>query len=440
MHESSLVLLVIGVVELLLLASVSAVVFRRIQFPYTIGLVIVGVLLAISPDRLGLLEPIRLIRLTPDVVLYLFLPTLIFPAAVQLNLPLLGRNLYPILLLALPGLILSTVIIGGLVGALTPLSWGAAMLFGALISATDPVAVIALFKQLRVPGRLSLLVEGESLFNDATAIVLFGLVLSTIGSDASGPTIAVKGTVTFVVVSLGGLGVGAILAALYAALVRFAEDDPLVEIALSMVLAYAAFVVADHYLHVSGIMALVGAGLVGRRLRRKHFEKATEARAHLHHYWAYAEFVANSFVFLFLGIGGNTFLNRLRGASVSDLSYIAYAVVAVTRGPPGRCLRPHRSVQPMLEGRANRPALSDHHVLGGRVARRPAAGARPEHSGHLPAAAARSRPDGWCCALQSVGPGHVGRSPDSLGSTAVSGSSSSGGTSFRPRLLRVRAE
>ena len=329
MHESSLVLLVIGVVDLLLLASVSAVVFRRIQFPYTIGLVIVGVLLAISPDRLGLLEPIRLIRLTPDVVLYLFLPTLIFPAAVQLNLPLLGRNWYPILLLALPGLILSTVIVGGLVGALTPLSWGAAMLFGTLISATDPVAVIALFKQLKVPGRLSLLVEGESLFNDATAIVLFGLVLSTIGSDASGPTIAVKGTVTFVLVSLGGLAVGAILAALYAALVRFAEDDPLVEIALSMVLAYAAFVVADHYLHVSGIMALVGAGLVGRRLRRKHFEKATEARAYLEHYWAYAEFVANSFVFLFLGIGGNTFLNRVRGASVSDLSYIAYAVVAV---------------------------------------------------------------------------------------------------------------
>src|SRR4030095_2900855 len=188
------------------------------------------------------------------------------PAAVQLNLPLLGRNLYPILLLALPGLILSTVIIGGLVGALTPLSWGAAMLFGALISATDPVAVIALFKHLRVPDRLSLLVEGESLFNDATAIVLFGLVLSTIGSDASGPMIAVKGTVTFVGVSLGGLGVGAILAALYAALVRFVEDDPLVEIALSMVLAYAAFVVADHYLHVSGIMALVGAGLVGRQV------------------------------------------------------------------------------------------------------------------------------------------------------------------------------
>src|SRR4029453_14833043 len=180
MHESSLVPLVIGVLELLLIASVSAVVFRRIRFPYTIGLVIVGVLLAPPRQPLGRLGPIRLIRLTPDVVLYLFLPTLIFPAAVQLNLPLLGRNLYPILLLALPGLLLPTVIIGGLVGALTPLSWGAAMLFGALISATDPVAVIALFKQLRVPGRLSLLVEGESLFNDATAIVLLRVPTPTL--------------------------------------------------------------------------------------------------------------------------------------------------------------------------------------------------------------------------------------------------------------------
>src|SRR4029453_14524298 len=326
MHESSLVLLVIGVLELLLDASVSAVVFRRIRFPYTIGLVIVGVLLALSPHPLGLLEPIRLIRLTPAVVLYLFLPTLIFPAAVQLNLRLLARNRYPILLLAPPGLILSTVIIGGLVGALTPLSWGAAMLFGALISATDPVAVIALFKHLRVPDRLSLLVEGESLFNDATAIVLFGLVLSTIGSDASGPPIPGKGTGHFFGVSLGGLGVGAVLAALYAALVRFAEDDPLVEIALSMVLAYTAFVVAHHYLQVSGIMALVGAGVFGGRLRRKHLEKPTGAGAYLQHYWGYAEFVANSFVFLFLGIGGNTFLHRLRGGSVSDMSYISYAV------------------------------------------------------------------------------------------------------------------
>lgn len=163
MAESSVVLLVIGVLELLLLASISAVAFRYIRFPYTIGLVIVGVILAVAQGRLGVLEPIRLIRLTPEVVLYLFLPTLIFPAAVRLDPRLLRQNLCPILLLALPGMVLSTVIVGTVVGALTPLSWSTAMLFGALISATDPVAVIALFKDLKVPHRLSVLVDGESL-------------------------------------------------------------------------------------------------------------------------------------------------------------------------------------------------------------------------------------------------------------------------------------
>jgi len=329
MNGSGVVLLVIGVLELLLLASLSAVAFRHIRFPYTIGLVIVGVFLAVAQDRLDVLEPMRLIRLNPDVVLYLFLPTLIFPAAVQLDLHLLRQNLYPIFLLALPGMILSAVIVGGIVGALTPLSWATAMLFGALISATDPIAVVALFKDLKAPGRLSVLVNGESLFNDATAIVLFTVLLSAITSDVHGPMIAVRGAVSFIVVSLGGLGVGALVAALYAALVRFAEDDPLVEIALSTVLAYTAFVVAHHYLDVSGIMAVLGTGLVARHLRRQHFEKATETRAYLHHYWSYAEFVANSFIFLFLGIAGNTFLNRLRDANAADMSYIAYAIVAV---------------------------------------------------------------------------------------------------------------
>ena len=323
------VLPVIGVLELLLLASLSAVLFRRLQFPYTIGLVIVGVVLAVAENQLDVLEPMRLVRLTPDVVLYLFIPTLIFPTAVRLDLQLLKRNAYPILLLAVPGLIVSTLVVGGVAGMVTPLAWSTAILFGALISATDPVAVVALFEELKVPRRLSILVEGESLFNDAVAVVLFGGVLSAIGSDARGPVLFAHGAVRFVWVSLGGLGVGAVAAALYAALVRFAEDDPLIEISLSMVLAYTTFAVAHHYLDVSGILAVAAAGLLGRRLRQRHFESTTRAQPYLQHYWSYAEFVANSLIFLFLGIGGHTFLSRLRDASPADTSYIAYAIVAV---------------------------------------------------------------------------------------------------------------
>jgi len=329
MDERGVVVPLVGVLELLLLASLSAVAFRRIRFPYTIGLVIVGAVLAVAENHLGFLEPMRHIRLTPEVVLYLFIPTLVFPAAVRLDLPLLKQNVYLILLLALPGLVVSTLIVGGIVGAMTPLAWSTAMLFGALISATDPVAVVALFEELKVSGRLSVVVEGESLFNDAAAMVLFASILSAINSDTHGRVLLAQGVVSFVWVSLGGLGVGAVAAALYAALVRFAEDDPLIEIALSMVLAYTAFAVADHYLGVSGILAVVAAGLAVRRVRPGHFENATKARPYLRHYWSYAEFVANSFVFVFLGIGADSFLNRWRDGSLMDMRYIVYAVVAV---------------------------------------------------------------------------------------------------------------
>ena len=329
MYESHVAFLVIAILELLLLASLAAVLLRRLQFPYTIGLMIIGILLAFAQERLDVLEAVRQIRLTPDIVFYLFLPTLVFPAAVQLDLRLLRQNLYPLALLALPGVIVSTAIVGSVVGALTPLSWSGALLFGALISATDPVAVVALFKDLRVPGRLSVLVDGESLFNDGTAIVLFLIILSAGASGGVGPLTVVRGAVEFVWVSVGGLGVGALTAVLYGRVVRLAEDDPLVEIALSTVLAYTAFVVGHHYLHVSGILAVVGAGLVGGWLRRAHFDKVTDTRAYVQHYWSYAVFVANSFVFLFLGIGEHTFLTRLRGEGAVELPYIACAIVAV---------------------------------------------------------------------------------------------------------------
>ena len=329
MHEDHVVVLVVGIVDFLLIASVAAVALRRIGFPYTIGLVIIGILTALAQDRFHVLEPLREIRVAPGAVLYLFLPTLVFPAAVQLDLRLLRQNLYPLLVLAFPGVILSTAIVGSIVVALTPLSWSAALLFGALISATDPVAVVALFKDLRVPERLSVLVDGESLFNDATAIVLFTIILSERVSGGVSPLTVAQGAVDFVLVSVGGLAVGAVLTALYGKVVHLAEDDPLVEIALSTVLAYTAFVVAQYYLNVSGIMAVVAAGLIGGRLRRKHFETAKDTRAHLQHYWRYAVFVANSFVFLFLGIGVSAFLNRLRDESWIQLSYIAYAIAAV---------------------------------------------------------------------------------------------------------------
>jgi CPA1 family monovalent cation:H+ antiporter len=327
MHDGGVAIVVVGATELLLLASLSAVVLRRLRFPYTIGLVLVGILLALAPEGVGALEPMRHIRLTPDLVLYLFVPTLVFPAAVHLDMRLLRRNLVPVLLLAGPGVILSAAIIGGGLSAVTPLSAGAALLFGVLIAATDPIAVVALFKEMKVPGRLSVMVDGESLLNDAVAVVVFTIVLGATASGLMGPGTLAGGVLAFAVVSVGGLAVGATLAVAYARIARLAEGDPLVEIALSMVLAYLAFMVADHYLHVSGIMAVVAAGLVAGGLRRR--DLAPDARAYLEYYWGYAEFVANSFVFLGLGMGGTAFLGRLADSDVGRRADITYAVLAV---------------------------------------------------------------------------------------------------------------
>ena len=327
MHEEAVVRAVIGAVELLLLASLSAVVLRRLRFPYTIGLVVAGILLGLAPAGLRALEPLRDIRLTPDVVLYVFVPTLMYPAAVHLDARLLRQNLAPVLLLAGPGVILSAAVVGGIVGMLGSLSWGAALLFGALIAATDPIAVVALFKDMRVAGRLAVLVDGESLLNDAVAVVLFSIVLSVTQSGAVGPTTIARGAGEFVLESAGGLALGVVLAVICARVARLGDGDPMVEIALSVVLAYSAFVIAHHYLHVSGIMAVVAAGLVGRSRPRAPVD--VDTRAYLAHYWSYAEFVANSVVFLYLGLRGQAFLQRLLSGESNSRGYVALAILAV---------------------------------------------------------------------------------------------------------------
>ena len=136
---------------------------RRFRVPYTVALVVAGLLITFrSPAD---------VNLTPELILALFVPPLVFEAAFHLNISDLQRNLPGILLLAVPGVILTTLIVGGILSLALPLSITSALVFGALIAATDPLAVVSLFRKLGVPKRLSVLVEGESLFNDGTAIV-----------------------------------------------------------------------------------------------------------------------------------------------------------------------------------------------------------------------------------------------------------------------------
>lgn len=319
--RSGLVAVVIAVVALLLVAAATSVGFRRTSLPYTVGLVLVGLGLGILTDTFPQLEWLRAARLSPELILFIFLPTLIFESAFNLDSRLLSRNLVPVMVLAAPGLLLSTAVVGTLMAWLTPLGLGAALLFGALISATDPVAVIALFKEIGAPKRLAILVEGESLFNDATAIVLFRIILGVMAGGALGIATVAGGAVEFAYVFLGGLVVGALIGYLMVRSIALADDDPLVQVALSTVVAYAAFIAADHYLHVSGVMATLGAGVVVGTLGSTRFSR--DVRSYLHQFWEFAAFVANSLIFLLVGLSVSL------GDLATHLGPIGWAIVAV---------------------------------------------------------------------------------------------------------------
>jgi Na+/H+ antiporter len=269
-----------------------------------------------EPSHVGLLDQIIFMvslggHLSPSLIFFVFLPPLVFESAFAMDARALIRNLAPVLVLAVPVLILSTAITGTAVmlagGASYGLTWEVALLFGALISATDPVAVVALFKDLGAPKRLGILVEGESLFNDGTAIVLFNILLAmAVASygDATAPVAlggeVLAGVLAFSKVAVGGIVVGLILAWAVFSLIGSITSKEHVEISLSLVLAYAAFVVAEHFLHVSGVMATVAAGLTAGSYGKTKVSPSVEH--FMHAFWGYMGFVMNSLIFFCVGL------------------------------------------------------------------------------------------------------------------------------------------
>ncbi len=278
------------VIELLLIVSLVAIAVRRLRIPYTVALVVVGLLLTTQ-------QPLDL-SLTPEVILALLLPPLVFEAAFHINLRDLQRNLPGILLLAVPGVIITTLIVGGLVSWLTPLSLTMAVVFGALISATDPVAVVALFRALGAPKRLAVLLEAESLLNDGTAIVVYSLALT---AALTGTFHLGAGIAEFLRVATGGLAVGFLLGWLIAQVIS-RIDDYLIETTLTTVLAFGSYLVAER-LGFSGVLAVVAAGLINGNLGPQGMSPTT--RIVLFNFWEYVAFLANSMVFLLIGLQVN---------------------------------------------------------------------------------------------------------------------------------------
>ena len=289
-----------GIVGLLLIAAITHAVTRRFKLPFAVVLVLVGIGLssaAVAYPWIGL--PLYNLRLSSSLILYVFLPTLIFESALSLDFHQLRENLSAVLLLAVPGLLLSTGIIGGVVWLTTSLPLGIAMLLGAILSATDPVAVIAVFRRLGAPQRLKVLVEGESLFNDATAIVLARILLGSVIAGAIARNSLRDWSLEFFGVFLGGLVVGLGLG-LLTGYILGKIDDRFFEITLTTVLAYVSFLLAERVLHVSGVMATIAAGLtLGGWGRMK---LSADVKTYFDHFWAYMAFVANALIFLMVGL------------------------------------------------------------------------------------------------------------------------------------------
>lgn len=296
------------IIELLLVVSIVAIAVRRLRIPYTVALVVVGLLLTFQ-------APIHF-ELTPELILSLFVPPLVFEAAFHLNFQDLRRNLPAILLLAVPGVILTMFIIGGFLSFTLKLSLPIALLFGALIAATDPVAVVALFRTLGVPKRLLVLIEGESLFNDGTAIVLFQLMLAIVLTSKFN---LVTSVADFFKISIGGILVGLVLGWLISQFIT-RVDNYLIETTLTTILAFGAYLVADR-LSFSGLLAVVAAGLVNGNISAQGMSPTS--RIVIFNFWEYVAFLANSLIFLLIGLQVNI------TAMLNSWQLIVWAILAV---------------------------------------------------------------------------------------------------------------
>ena len=298
------------------LATVLGLVSKRARMvPYPVVLAAAGVVVGLLPGgQLG--------HVGADVILLAFVPGLVFEAALTLDLPELRRRLLPVGLLATVGVALTVVLIGTLTHVVLGLSWASGMLLGAILAATDPIAVVTLMRQMKAPSGLSAILEGESLFNDGTGVAVFTAVLATIVSGS--PSIG-DAALRFVEITVGGTVIGLAVGFLGLLLLRFAADAPL-EILATLVIAYGSYLAAD-VVHASGIVAVVVAGIVvaryGSAIGRLHGPQ-------LLGFWSLLAFVLNAVLFILVGAA----LPAWELLPVVGFVGVAFLIMLITRAVP----------------------------------------------------------------------------------------------------------
>lgn len=287
---------------LVLIAAGITAIAKKLKQPYPIALVIVGALIGLL--NIPLLEPLKMFITEGEifnfVIITLFLPALLGEAALKLPFSHLKENKEPILALAFGGTLLSFLIIGFTAHYFLGLSLSAAFVFGALMSATDPVSVLSIFKSVGVKKRLAVVIEGESLFNDGLAVVLFKIsAFSLISYLDAGWSGLGMGLWDFIRVISLGLIVGGALGYGFSVLTKYFDDYPL-EIIFSILLFYGSFLIAES-MHASGVIAVVVAALIFGNFGSK-IGMSPTTKLNINNFWDVAALLANSIVFLMIGL------------------------------------------------------------------------------------------------------------------------------------------
>ncbi len=284
-------------VVLLLIALAVILVTRRLAVPYTLGLVVIGL-------GISIFSPVLRVHLTPDLVLFVFLPALLFEGSWSASVQELRKNWVPIFWLTIPGLILELILIAVPLHFFAGLDWGTAFLFSAILSPTDPVAVLGLFRQLKVHPQLATIIEGESLLNDGVAGALYTVFLSIVLISVRGPALT-AGTLwlssigIFLLEAGGGILIGGIGGFFVSRFVR-RIDEPLIETTITIITAYGVYLLAD-ILHSSGILAVVVAGLIVGSYGRA-IGMSERTRDAVDNFWSIIAFLANALLFLLVGV------------------------------------------------------------------------------------------------------------------------------------------
>lgn len=327
MEESSTLMIVLGLCLVLGIACAIFLFSKRISaIPYTVLLTLTGM-------GFAYLNPafIEAIKLNPESLFLIFLPILLFESAFNFDFREFRRIMMPGFLLASFGLIISAAIIALPLYYFFNIPFAVAFMFGSVISSTDPIAVLSLFKQLGVPKRLQLLVDGESFLNDATSVIMYKITLGFATGVVQSLNFEsfLSGIVNFVYVFVGGILIGAVFGYLFSEIIARIENVHAVEITLTILLAHIVFIVGEEFLGVSGIVSVLAAGLIlGNYGRTKISPEVTHT---MHQTWELLVFVTTSIIFFLIGyeIHPQTMLDHLAITTVAIIALLVARSISI---------------------------------------------------------------------------------------------------------------